>query len=66
MNCGIIIKADLLQPYLVALYKKFDERRGSFLGFSPLHPQSMIAFHMRLLPTIQILADNSAETSQVL
>lgn len=65
MSYGIIIEQNI-QPYLVELYKIFDEIRGSFVDFSPLRPQDMIAFHMRLLQIRQILADSSAETSQVL
>jgi len=50
-----------MQPYLVALHKRFGKIQGSFVNFPPLPGQQVIAFHMRLLQAVQILVEHSAE-----
>lgn len=51
----------VLQPCLVALYKKVDKVQGYPVDFFPLVSQGTTACRMRLLQAIQILVANSAE-----
>jgi len=43
-----------MQPYLVALQKRFGKRKGSFVNFPPPPDQQVIAFRMRLFQGVQI------------